>query len=113
MRVANAFDRPVAQILKGRFAQNATITWPATGGLSRDGTKAAPTTQAVRAIITKRKEFIGGAIVQTTTAIVPATERSLVGTTLTVVGGQPRKISASENIGGSGDDAAFQRVTLT
>lgn len=113
MRVANAFDRPVAQILKGRFAQNATITWPATGGLSRDGTKAASTTQAVRAIVTNRNERINGAIVQTTTAIIPATQKSVIGASLTVQGGQARKIATSENIGGSADGAAFQKVTLT
>lgn len=111
--MANAFDKPVAQILKGRFAQSATITWPATGGLSRDGTKAAPTTQAVRTIVTNRTERINGAIVQTTTAILPATSKSLIGATLTVQGGQPRKVATSENIGGSADGAAFQKVTLT
>lgn len=111
--MANAFDKPVAQILKGRFAQNATITWPATGGLSRTGTTAAPTTQVVRAIVTNRKERINGAIVQTTTVILPATAKSLIGATITLAGGQPRKVATSENIGGSADGAAFQAVTLT
>ncbi|WP_143324333.1 hypothetical protein [Caulobacter sp. FWC2] len=111
--MANAFAKAVAQQLKGRFAQDAIIHWPAAGGLSRTGATAAPTTQTVRTIITNRTERINGAIVQTTTAILPATERSLIGASLTVKGSLPRKIATSENIGGSADDAAFQKVTLT